>query len=160
MAHMQDRYNTPRRGRGAASQPRLRPRHAGRAPVVVAALAAAGALAGCGAPTAGLWQGTADIGPIDAFPLVVQLPAEGLAGEVELRIGEGVQRHAICAGQARGGVIELEIDWTHRDCTVPDGAAADRRRLRGRLGPSLIAGAIYRGEEQVGFFRAYREAPR
>ncbi|MEY3013175.1 MAG: hypothetical protein RIT45_1910 [Pseudomonadota bacterium] len=118
-------------------------------------------LAGCSAPTAGMWQGTADIGPIDAFPIVVMLPDEApdghrVQGEVELRLAAGPARYAICSGRARNGNIEFEIDWTHRDCKTPEGAKADRRVFRGRVGDGVVAGAIWKGSEQVGFFRAYR----
>ncbi|MCB9737805.1 MAG: hypothetical protein H6747_00975 [Deltaproteobacteria bacterium] len=116
---------------------------------------------GCSAPTAGMWQGTADIGPIDAFPLVVMLPAEApddhrVEGEVELRLASGPQRYTICSGRARNGNLEFEIDWSNRSCKTKDGAKADRRVFRGRVGEGVIAGAIWKGTEQVGFFRAYR----
>ncbi len=125
-----------------------------------------GALAtGCAAPTAGLWSGTADLGTLEARPIVLSLPVEqpdqALSGVVELRLADGPQRFTICRGRARNHRIELEIDWTHRDCQAPAGQGQDRRILRGSYGPGLIAGVIVRlvaagKEEQVGFFRAYR----
>lgn len=127
-----------------------------------AGLAALGlGMLGCSAPTAGMWQGTVDIGPIDAFPLVVMLPAEApddhrVEGEVELRLASGPQRYTICSGRARNGNLEFEIDWSHRRCQAKDGAKADRRVFRGRLGEGVITGGIFKGNEQVGFFRAYR----
>lgn len=128
----------------------------GLVPVAVGAL-----LTGCGAPTAGMWQGTADIGPIDAFSLVVMLPEEGFEGEVELGLRDGPARFSVCKGRARNGNFELEIDWSHRDCKLPNGAAPDRRLLRGTVGEGVIAGTILRPNsngkpEQLGFFRAYR----
>ncbi len=128
----------------------------GLAPIVAPLL-----LAGCGSATAGMWQGTADIGPIDAFDLVVMLPEEGFEGEIELSFKDGPARFSVCRGRARNGNVELEIDWRHRDCKLPDGAAPDRRLLRGTVGEGVIAGTILRPiaggkPEQVGFFRAYR----
>ena len=124
-------------------------------------LAATTLLTGCGAPTAGMWQGTADLGPIDAFALVVMLPEEGFEGEVELAFRDGPARFSVCKGRARNGNFELEIDWSHRDCKLPNGAAPDRRLLRGTVGEGVIAGTILRPNangkpEQLGFFRAYR----
>ena len=129
----------------------------------LAALASGAALTGCSAPTAGMWQGTVDIGPIDAFDLTVMLPEEGFEGEVEVAFKGEPARFSVCKGRARNGNFELEIDWTHRDCKLPNGTAPDRRLLRGTVGEGVIAGTLLRPvaggrNEQLGFFRAYRPA--
>ena len=124
--------------------------------IAFATLLAAFAVVGCSAPTAAMWSGTADIGPIDAFPIIVMLPTEGLAGEVEMKLADGNARFSICSARARNGAIEIEIDWTHRDCKVPEGAAPDRRMLRGSFGAGVMAGVIEQGNRSIGFFRAYR----
>lgn len=129
--------------------------------LAVAALALA--LPACSAPTAGMWQGTADVGPIDAFPLVVMLPEAAqvdhrMQGVVELQVRGDTKRFTICSGQARNGNVEFEIDWRTPSCKTAAGAEPDRRIFRGSVGPGLITGVILKGKEQVGFFRAYRPA--
>lgn len=119
------------------------------------------ACAACGAPTAGTWQGKLDLGPVDSHDFVVSLPAEGLAGEVQVVLPQGPATFRVCAARARNYQIEMQIDWQHPDCKVPAGAPAAPRLLRGTYGPGVLVGKVLepvgQGEfKEIGMFRAYR----
>ena len=130
-----------------------------------AALIGLGALclSGCAAAWSGAWSGTADLGPVEARTLTLHLldgePATAGAsalGSVRwAAAGGAAHTFQVCKRQVVGPKITLEIDTAHPDCSA--GADAKPLRLEGTIGAGVIHGDLFRGQERVGFFRAFRE---
>ena len=123
----------------------------------LAALALTAALVGCGSPFAGGWAGTMDIGPILAHTFTVQMPPEGMEGDVSVVTPEGDKRYRICKGSLTTDQFELRFDRLNPDCAAKDGAKTDIHVLKGTLGEGVVFGEVFRDKRRIGFFRAYRK---
>lgn len=114
-------------------------------------------LGGCGSPFAGGWAGTMDVGPILAHTITVQMPPEGLEGDLRVQTPEGDKDYRICSGTLTNDQFELSFDRLHPDCTAPKDGKRDLHVLRGTLGEGVFFGEVYRGDRRIGFFRAFRK---
>lgn len=114
----------------------------------------AGSSAGCTAALAGRWQGTADVGPITAFDLRIEVAGDGKSGRIAVQDGSA-GAHDLCRIQVSGRDVDLEYDLAQPTCALEAGKPSDRRRLRGTIGEGLVFGELLRGNERIGFFRAY-----
>lgn len=109
---------------------------------------------GCTAALAGRWQGTADVGPITAYDLRIEVAGDGKTGRIALQDGsQGA--HDLCRIEVRGRDVDLEYDLAQPTCSQDAGKPSDRRQLRGTIGEGLVFGELLRGSERIGFFRAY-----
>lgn len=123
-------------------------------PKVLAGLLAASALGACSSPMAGRWEGTADLGPIDAWPVKLHLAKDGQSGQVSWQEqGTAWRTFAACRVQLQGRQFEVEFDLAQPDCG--SGAQRDRRILRGTAGERVLFGEIVGADRAVGFFRAF-----
>ncbi len=128
------------------------------APKVLAGVLAALALGACSSPLAGRWEGTADLGPIEARPVKLHLAKDGQSGQVSWQEqGAAWRTFAACRVQLQGRQFEVEFDLAQPDCG--SGAQRDRRILRGTVGERLLFGEIVGAERPVGFFRAFALDP-
>jgi|GEM_PF-5276892 len=118
-----------------------------------------GVLAGCGSPFAGGWSGTMDVGPFLAHTVTVQMPPEGLEGDLVVKTVNGERSYRICKGDLKGTTFSLTFDLKHPDCAAAKDAKTDRHVLKGTLGESVLFGEIFREGRRIGFFRAYRKPP-
>lgn len=130
------------------------------------ALASTTALFGCGSPFAGGWSGTMDVGPFLAHAVTVQMPPEGLEGDVRVtqprQPGFDEQEakvFRICKGTATGEAFELQIDLKNPDCAGKADGPTDIHTFKGTLGVGVMFGEVHRGERRIGFFRAFRDKP-
>ncbi|MBI5610500.1 MAG: hypothetical protein HY902_16610 [Deltaproteobacteria bacterium] len=123
-------------------------------PKILAGLIAVAAAAACSSPLAGRWEGTADLGPIDAWPVKLHLAKDGQSGQVSWHEPGAMWRtFAACRVQLQGRQFEVEFDLAQPDCG--NGAQRDRRVLRGTAGERLLFGEILGADRPVGFFRAF-----
>ena len=109
---------------------------------------------GCTAALAGRWQGTADVGPITAYDLRIEVAGDGKSGRIALLDGSP-GAHDLCRIDVRGRDVDLEYDLAQPTCSQESGKPSDRRQLRGTIGEGLVFGELLRGAERIGFFRAY-----
>lgn len=116
------------------------------------------ACAGCAAPIAGRWQGTADVGPIKAYDLQLEVASDGGSGRITVQDGS-VGAHDLCRIDIRGRNVDLEYDLAQPTCRSEEGKPSDRRRLRGTVGEGLVFGEVLQGAQRIGFFRAYLTQP-
>ena len=143
--------------------PRL-PSPTRRTALLIAGAIFATCLSGCGSALQGAWNGTCDVGPVDAFPMVVTLPAEGFAGTLEIVTGGKVTQHPICAGTLDGEHFELTYEAALAHCEDANASAPSvRRALVGSVGVDAMWGELFSvvdgKREKIGFFRAFRRAP-
>lgn len=117
------------------------------------------ALGACGSPFAGGWKGTMDIGPILAHSFTVQMPPEGLEGDLGVQTPDGEKTYRICKASLDGDRFELTFDRLHPDCAAGKDDKTDIHVLRGSLGETVVFGEVFRGERKIGFFRAFRTKP-
>jgi len=119
----------------------------------VAVVAVAIGLSGCGASWTGTWGGVADLGPVDAHELTLTLSDKD--STVTLKDANGdTKTLQVCARSVENRKITLVVDMSRPDCST--GANAKRLRLDGLIGAGVIHGDMYRGQQRVGFFRAFR----
>jgi hypothetical protein len=123
--------------------------------LVLAALVLTSAvLSACSSPLVGRWDGMADLGPIDAWPVKLQLAKDGQSGQVSWQEQGSVWRtFSACRVHLQGRQFEVEFDLAQPECG--SGAQRDRRVLRGTVGDRLLFGEILGSDKAVGFFRAY-----
>ena len=114
-------------------------------------------VSGCGSQFAGTWNGTADIGPIDALTMTVVMPKKGLDGKLTIRTKDGTKTYQICQAELKGDRFEVQYDEALPDCTKKKGVDSDLRTLKGTLGVTVIFGQVFKGKQQIGFFRAFRK---
>ncbi len=140
------------------------PRLSASARTTVAAFAltlATAMLASCGSPLQGTWNGTLDVGPIDAWPVVVRLPAQGVTGTLEI-VAEGkTTRHPICDGSINGDSFEITFEAGMPRCAATTTEPKSVRRvLVGTVGVEAMWGELFEvvadKREKIGFFRAFR----
>ena len=108
---------------------------------------------------AGTWDGTADVGPIDAFALTVELPEEGLEGAISIFEPGGKVSYQICKASQVGDHFVLHWDAGWKDCKQNKKTKSEPGRLVGTAGESALFGEIFKGDSRVGFFRAFRKPP-
>ncbi len=115
-------------------------------------------LAGCGAPQVGTWQGTLDIGGTQAVQLTLHVHEDGASGSVKAKEnGKAFEALQICTFKlGRLRQFELTYDANRPNCEQ-SADAADPRTYRGTVGEDTIFGEVYRGEQRIGFFRAFRD---
>jgi len=113
-----------------------------------------GALAACGSPLAGAWRGTADIGPVRAQPLVLTVAADGLSGTLHLTDPGKPETFVLCRLSRQGRAFEAEYDAARPDCA---GTPGERRVLKGTVGEGVVWGELWRGSENLGFFRGFAD---
>lgn len=113
----------------------------------------------CGAPQVGTWQGTLDIGGTQAVPLSLHLQEDGVTGRVNAKEnGKAFEALQICSFKlGRLRQFELTYDANRPNCEQ-SADAADPRTYRGTVGEDTIFGEVFRGEQRIGFFRAFRES--
>ena len=116
-------------------------------------------LGACGSHLAGGWDGIADVGPIDAFALTVELPEEGLEGVISIQEPGGKASYQVCKATSEGDHFVLHWDAGWKDCKARKDRKSDPGRLVGTAGESAIFGEIFKGESRTGFFRAFRRPP-
>ena len=112
---------------------------------------------GCTAAIAGRWQGTADVGPIKAFDLRLEVSGDGKSGRIAVQDGSP-GAHDLCRIEVNGRDVELEYDLAQPTCRSEEGKPSERRRLRGTVGEGLVFGEVLQGSQRIGFFRAYLAA--
>ena len=78
-----------------------------RVAIIITILLSASFLGACGSHLAGGWDGTADVGPIDALPLTVELPEQGLEGVISIHEPQGKANYQICKATAVGDQFVL-----------------------------------------------------
>ncbi len=122
--------------------------------VLFTIVVASGFNAGCTAALAGRWQGTADVGPIAAYDLRIEVAGDGKSGRIAVKDGSP-GAHDLCRIDVRGRDVDLEYDLAQPTCAQEAGKPTDRRQLRGTIGEGLVFGEVLRGTERIGFFRAY-----
>lgn len=115
------------------------------------------AASGCAAPIAGRWQGTADVGPINAYDLRLEVASDGKSGRIAVQDGSP-GAHDLCRIELNGRDVDLEYDLAQPTCRSEEGKPSDRRRLRGTVGEGLVFGEVLQGSQRIGFFRAYLAA--
>lgn len=116
-------------------------------------------LLGCGSPFAGGWQGTMDVGPVLAHSVTVQMPPEGLEGDLTVQTTDGEKVYQICKAKLTADKFELSFDRLNPDCVADKDAQTDLHTLRGTLGEGVIFGEMFRDKRKIGFFRAFRKPP-
>ncbi len=116
-------------------------------------------LSACGSHLQGAWDGTADIGPIDAFPLTVMMPAEGLEGDITIAKPDGKMTYHVCKASQQGDQFTLHWDAGWNDCKKHKDRASAPGRLVGVAGEGALFGEVFKGKKRVGFFRAFRRPP-
>jgi hypothetical protein len=116
-------------------------------------------LCACGSHLAGVWDGTADIGPIDAFALTVEFPQEGLEGDIAIVETGGKVTYHVCKSSQQGDRFVLHWDAAWNDCKERKDRKSDPGRLVGVAGEGAIFGEVFKGARRVGFFRAFRRPP-
>ena len=67
-------------------------------------------VSGCGSQFAGTWNGTADIGPIDALTMTVVMPEKGLQGKITIRTKKATKTYQICQASLDGDRFEMQYD--------------------------------------------------
>ena len=108
---------------------------------------------------AGTWDGTADVGPIDALALTVELPEEGLEGAISIFEPGGKVSYQICKASLQGDQFILHWDAGWKDCKQHKDRKSEPGKLVGTAGEVALFGEIFKGESRVGFFRAFRKPP-
>lgn len=118
-------------------------------------------LGGCAAaPLAGGWQGIADIGPVAAWQVELQLDADETAGEVRIHSdGKTWTAYRLCRVARTVRAMELEYDAARPGCEAQGPTPSDRVVLRGTVGEAVMTGEVFRSGVRTGFFRAYPLAP-
>lgn len=118
-------------------------------------------LTACGSPLAGGWQGTMDLGPVDAPAWTLRIAEDGRTGRLEIKEpGKAFERFELCKLSLQGRAFVAEYDANRPTCDGPD--ASDRRVLRGTAGEGVISGEVFgpgSGDQtgpKLGFFRAFR----
>lgn len=109
----------------------------------------------CGSPLAGRWQGTADIGPVRAQQLVLELDEQGQTGRLHVADPGRTEAFRLCRVQRHGRSLELQYDAARPSCEGNAGAPSELRTLKGTVGEGVVWGQIWRGTENIGFFRAF-----
>ena len=112
---------------------------------------------GCTAAIAGRWQGTADVGPIKAYDLRLEVASDGKSGRIAVQDGSP-GAHDLCRIEVKGRDVDLEYDLAQPPCRSEEGKPSERRRLRGTVGEGLVFGEVLQGSQRIGFFRAYLAA--
>lgn len=124
-------------------------------------------LAACTSPAAGQWRGTADLGPVAAYAMELKFAEDGSSGSIVVHEpGKPFtdQHFQLCSVQLDDRAITMVYDAARPDC-ASQGAASDRRTLRGTVGEDVVFGEMFRGEgarvddntaEKLGFFRTFR----
>ncbi len=113
----------------------------------------------CGSHLHGTWAGTTDIGPIDAFPLTVEMPEEGLQGDISIIEPRGKVTYHVCKATQQGDQFVLHWDAGWKDCKKRADVKSDPGRLEGTAGENVLFGNVFKGKKKVGFFRAFRKPP-
>lgn len=111
--------------------------------------------AACSSPLAGRWQGTADMGPIAAFELQLEVDADDLTGTLNLREPGKPESYRICHIDRRGRAIAIEYDVGRPNCDATGSTPSERRVLKGQVGEGIVSGEVWKGSDKLGFFRAY-----
>lgn len=125
-------------------------------------------LAGCSSPLAGGWQGTADLGPVAAYDVTLQLNEEATAGTIAIReAGKAFEKFTLCSVEVTERAMALEYDANRPNCDVKGADPSDRRTLVGTVGEGVVFGEILaagsepsadgKPGQRLGFFRAFRE---
>lgn len=114
------------------------------------------ALAACSSPLAGSWQGTLDLGPVDAWPIGLTVDEDGSRARVHVKEkGRAFQDFQSCSLTLTDRYVELVYDAGRPNCDVDSPDASERRTLRGTVGEGVVFGEVVRGTTRLGFFRAF-----
>ena len=114
-------------------------------------------LVACSSPAAGGWRGTADLGPVAAYPFEVKFNDDASQGHIAVREpgrGFAQQWFQLCTLTVDRRQITATYDPTSPDC---QGAASSRREVRGLVGEGVLWGELWQGNQKLGFFRAFQE---
>lgn len=117
-------------------------------------------LAACSSPVAGGWQGTADLGPVAATDVTLNLDEEGNAGTIAIREpGKVFEKYTICSIHLDKRDLALTYDANRPNCDDKSPDPSDRRTLRGTVGEGVVFGEVLGPDARtrVGFFRAFRK---
>ena len=115
---------------------------------------------GCGSPLVGQWRGTADIGPLAAYPIEIRIDPEAKSGRLDLaETGKPFTRYEFCSvADATGRKLELVYDPAVPACD-PAAKSEGRRTLKGTVGEATLFGELFEGPNRIGFFRLFRVDP-
>ncbi len=116
-------------------------------------------LGACSSPAAGHWQGTADLGPIDAFEIALHFDQEAATGTLRVLVpGAPALTHELCEIHLQGRELTVEYDPAQPQCA----GKGPRRKVVATVGEDVVFGELYqvdgegKHQEKLGFFRAFR----
>ncbi len=123
---------------------------------------------GCSSPLAGGWQGTADLGPVAAYEVTLQLNEDASAGTLAIReTGKAFEKFTLCSIEVTERAMALTYDANRPNCDEKGADPSDRRTLLGTVGEGVVFGEIFaagttagadgKSPPRLGFFRAFRQ---